>query len=307
MNASTEDHGLDDVMIAMDVVDTLRHDQRIVDRELNDEGRRGELIERLREIYRSQGIEVPDTVLEEGVKALEEDRFVYDPPKNSWATFFARLYVTRGDWLRYVAYALLALTAMWLIWYFVVENPRANREEYQRTELNQRIPESLNRMMNEIRSETSKTGLIQLAEKLYQDGLNAATSQELNLATEKEKALKAYLDNLRREYEVRIVVETGQQSGIWRVPDVNQRTRNYYLIVEAVDRDGTVIPQNITNEESGSQELVRKWGVRVPRSVFDSVREDKQDDGIIQNRTLAQKSRGEDLSLIHISEPTRLQ
>ena len=40
---------LDDVMIAMDVVDTLRHDRRILERELNDETRRAELIERLRE------------------------------------------------------------------------------------------------------------------------------------------------------------------------------------------------------------------------------------------------------------------
>ena len=40
---------LDDVMLAMDVVDTLRHDQLIVERELNEEERRAKLIERLRE------------------------------------------------------------------------------------------------------------------------------------------------------------------------------------------------------------------------------------------------------------------
>ena len=62
-------------MIAMDVVDTLRHDRLIVDRELNDAGRHDDLIKRLREIYKGQGIEVPDHILEEGVKALKEDRF----------------------------------------------------------------------------------------------------------------------------------------------------------------------------------------------------------------------------------------
>ena len=35
---------LDDVMIAMDVVDTLRHDQRIVERELNEAERRAGLL-----------------------------------------------------------------------------------------------------------------------------------------------------------------------------------------------------------------------------------------------------------------------
>ena len=51
---------LDNVMIAMDVVDTLRHDQLIVERELNEDVRKAKLIERLREIYRGQGIDVPD-------------------------------------------------------------------------------------------------------------------------------------------------------------------------------------------------------------------------------------------------------
>ena len=45
---------LDDVMIAMDVVDTLRHREDLVARELNEEGREGDLLVRLRQIYRDQ-------------------------------------------------------------------------------------------------------------------------------------------------------------------------------------------------------------------------------------------------------------
>ena len=63
---------LDNVMIAMDVVDTLRHRDDLVRRELNEEGRESELIVRLRQIYRDQGIEVSDQVLAEGVKALKD-------------------------------------------------------------------------------------------------------------------------------------------------------------------------------------------------------------------------------------------
>ena len=55
---------LDHVMIAMDVVDTLRHDQLIVERELNGDERKAKLIERLREIYSAQGIDVPDKIVE---------------------------------------------------------------------------------------------------------------------------------------------------------------------------------------------------------------------------------------------------
>ena len=58
--APSKPQTLDDVMIAMDVVDTLRHREDLVRRELNEEGRESELIARLRQIYRDQGIEVPD-------------------------------------------------------------------------------------------------------------------------------------------------------------------------------------------------------------------------------------------------------
>ncbi|MGB5297749.1 MAG: DUF6384 family protein, partial [Thiogranum sp.] len=68
---------LDDVMLAMDVVDTLRRRRRLVERELDAEGREQDLKQRLRKIYTAQGIEVPDHVLEEGVAALKEERFVY--------------------------------------------------------------------------------------------------------------------------------------------------------------------------------------------------------------------------------------
>ncbi len=67
-------HKLDDLMIAMDVVDIVRHREDLVRRELNGDARQADLIERLREIYRQQGIEVSDKVLAEGVKALGSSR-----------------------------------------------------------------------------------------------------------------------------------------------------------------------------------------------------------------------------------------
>jgi hypothetical protein len=42
-------------MLAMDVVDTLRHRERLVERELNEEVREEQLIDRLRTLYKSQG------------------------------------------------------------------------------------------------------------------------------------------------------------------------------------------------------------------------------------------------------------
>ena len=79
VTAGAHEAPLEDLMVAMDVVDTIRHRQLIVERELNADGRRERLIERLREIYTQQGIEVTDAALEAGVDALEQARFAYTP------------------------------------------------------------------------------------------------------------------------------------------------------------------------------------------------------------------------------------
>ena len=60
---------LDDVMLAMDVVDTIRHQELIVERELNSEERRKQLVARLKSLYAAQGLDVPEHVLAEGVAA----------------------------------------------------------------------------------------------------------------------------------------------------------------------------------------------------------------------------------------------
>ncbi len=133
---------LDEVMLAMDVVDTLRHRQILVERELHADDRDKKLIERLREIYRSQGIEVDDRVLAEGVTALEEERFVYRPPAASLQTGLARMYVNRGHWMKRGGVALGVLLAGWLGYQFVVVGPEQRRVQQQTENLNAEIRES---------------------------------------------------------------------------------------------------------------------------------------------------------------------
>jgi len=103
---------LDEVMLAMDVVDTLRHNERLVERELSTEDRDARLKERLRRIYTAQGLEVSDWALEEGVAALKEERFKYEPPPPSFAVRLANLYVDRGRWGKA---ALIAVAALVLV------------------------------------------------------------------------------------------------------------------------------------------------------------------------------------------------
>src|SRR5271157_4766440 len=101
---------LDDLMMAMDVVDTLRHRERLIERELNEEVREEQLIARLRALYKSQGLDVPESVIAQGVKALKESRFVYTPPKPGFERWLAQIWVKRaaiGKWMG-VSLAILA-------------------------------------------------------------------------------------------------------------------------------------------------------------------------------------------------------
>src|SRR5512134_1388357 len=93
---------LDELMLAMDVVDTLRHRELVLERELDADDRDQRLLERLREIYTAQGIVVTDEVLVQGVRALREERFLYPAPVASVGRSLATLYVTRGRWGKWV-------------------------------------------------------------------------------------------------------------------------------------------------------------------------------------------------------------
>jgi hypothetical protein len=284
---------LDDVMLSMDVVDTLRHEERIALRELSDETRRKALIERLREIYRGQGIDVPDHILEEGVRALEESRFVYEPPRAGFQVALARIYVTRWQWGKWFGGGLAALVILWIGWQAAYVWPRAAKEEKLRIELSETLPQRLNSLYSTIDAETETGAVLDRAARIRDAGLAAAQAAQADAARNAENELSALLEELRLSYEIRIVSRPGEMSGIWRIPRVNPDSRNYYLVVEAIDENGNVLKRPITNEETGKREVVAKWAVRVSKSVFDRVRADKLDDGIIQNAVIGVKRRGE--------------
>ncbi|MBX2806020.1 MAG: tetratricopeptide repeat protein [Hyphomicrobiales bacterium] len=292
-SAETVQPPLDDVMLSMDVVDTLRQDARIVDRELNDETRRDELIERLRQIYRGQGIEVPDHILEQGVQALEDSRFVYEPPKPGLMVWLATAYVTRWDWGKWAGGGIAVFAAIWLGWQAVYVWPQARKAEQARIELSETLPDRLSTAYETVDAETDDQDVLARAAQLRDAGHAAAKAGQLEPARKAAQDLTSLLAELRLAFDVQIVSRSGELSGLWRIPRVNPDSRNYYLVVEALDEDGNALEREILNEETGKRETVMKWAVRVPKSVFDRVQDDKLDDGIIQNAVIGEKRRGE--------------
>ncbi len=283
---------LDDLMLSMDVVDTLRHQEAFVARELDEEQREKELIDRLRKIYRDQGIDVPDRIIEEGVKALKESRFVYKPPPRSYKVALARLWIARARIGTMAAAAFGAFGAIWMGFYFFVDRPTRIEAERARIEVAQTLPKSLDAAFAAASAEAKTADARAKADQLLADGRAALLRQDAAEAKSTVVALEQLRASLRGSYAIMIVNRPGEASAVFRIPNRNTGARNYYLIVEAIGADGNPIATPITSEEDGTTKTVSKWGLRVSQQVFESVRRDKDDDGIIQNRKVGEKPRG---------------
>lgn len=282
--SSTEKAPLEDLMVAMDVVDTLRHRQQLVDRELDASGRRDRLIQQLRDIYASQGLDVTDAMLEEGVKALEEDRFKYSPPRVGPSYWLALFYVNRDRWLKPFL-LLLGLCAVGLLLYYLF----AIRPIHQAQNA---LPDALANNFNAVLSSTQDQRALERANTLNLQAKQAIKEENYAHAEDLIDALSALQKHVALAYTVRIVQRPGELSGVWRVPDVNTQARNYYLIVEAIDARGDRLSLPIESEETGKTRLVQQWGIRVDAEIFQRIANDKRDDGIIQNRQVGNKASG---------------
>jgi hypothetical protein len=284
---------LDETMLAMDVVDTLRHADQLVERELASDERAVALKQRLRDIYRTQGIDVPDRILDEGVASLEQNRFVYQPTPPSFARNLALAWATRGRWGRPVAIALLILILAIAGWWVGVHQPAQRALIAERQELSTGLPADFRQEMDRLRAATTSPDILGQGEKLAAQGNAAAKAGSLADARANLASLRDLRQRLAQAYTVRIVSRPGTPSGVWRVPSGNARARNFYLIVEAVDANGKTVPVRITSEEDGRTATVNRWGLRVTPEAFEQVRQAKQRSGVIDDPVVGTKRAGE--------------
>jgi TolA-binding protein len=395
---------LSEVMLAMDVVDTLRHQQSLVERELHSDDREADLIEKLRKIYADQGLEVSDQVIAEGVKAMQEERFTYSPPPGGFKTTLARIYVNRGRWAKRVLFFLIGVAVLWAGYHYLYVKPSErgrsrlaqelktqvsdqqgmiatlkeqvgsaagelekvlqsapaevmptarrladkarqslasaarelgaaekigltanvdpNNLDAQATKIQQRLAEQkgvvdrarsefetaqaaigsirtlgtelgdLDTLRAEALKEAREGGVPEKIDALYNNALSALKSGDFETARTARQALAYTRDMLGQEYTLKIVSRPGTPSGVWRYPVDSRTARNYYLIVEAVSPSGQRLTLPITSEEDGKVRTMSEWGLRVEPQVFERVRQDKAQDGIVNRNIVGAKKRG---------------
>jgi len=123
----------DDLMIAMDAVDTLRHENMLIESELSADERRNVLVDKLKAYYSSQGITVADEILERAVDEMDRNRFVHEPMKPGLTRVLASAYVRRWRYGRNAVAAAVLATAAFVAMDFtyseLVVKPAARAEK----------------------------------------------------------------------------------------------------------------------------------------------------------------------------------
>lgn len=283
--ATDEPRQLDDIMMAMDVVDTLRHRTRIVDMELNESAREEQLVARLKEIYGAQGIEVPERILKDGVKALAEQRFVYKPPADTFSVRLAKAYVSRQKWLPQTLTAFGVLAAIAIGFQILVFGPM--NAEWQG------MPNEISRVLAESQKLAVDPAVdLQLA-NVAAEGQRAVANGDRGAAKAQLATLKDMSDQLGQDYDIRIVSRPDEDTGFWRQSENQPNAMNYYLVVEAVAPGGCVLSVPISSVETQKTERVNIWAQRVEKSTFDRVGAEKQNNGMVVNDILGHKSLGQ--------------
>jgi hypothetical protein len=287
----TEDAKLDDVMLAMDVVDTLRHERMLITRDINSEVRRESLVDRLREIYRGQGISVPDDILMDGVKALEEERFRYRAPKDGFGTKLALLYINRGKWLPLLTTILAIIGLAGAVNYFGFERPQ--QVEQSRIE---RVMESLPGDLSEAYQaglSVATEGLaVDRLEATYNSGRDAISAGDTVAAQAAITDLESLTAQISQSYNLDIIQPSGGDlSGIYY--DAANGERLYFVIVEATNPAGSAVELSITDQISGRTDMASTFGVEVPRNVYDDLAEDIATDNDVDAARVGEKVRGE--------------
>lgn len=283
---------LDETMLAMDVVDTLRHAETLVARELAGDERRQTLRARLREIYASQGIAVPEHVLDQGIAALEERRFAYARQGRGWRRWLAERWVTRAQWGRTALIGTGAAALLVIGWYGAVVVPEHRRAAAVERELTVTLPRALEAEEGRVLAATRDAALRADAARLRGEGEAAVAAANLAEARARRDALATLAARLSAAYTVRIVNRPGESSGVWRVPALNPSARNFYLVVEAIDADGRPVAVPVTSEEDGETRRVSRWAQRVSEAEFERVRRDKLADGVIDQPVIGRKQAG---------------
>jgi hypothetical protein len=152
------------------------------------------------------------------------------------------------------------------------------------------LPSEADRLYNAIKSIALENAAIEQADNLYRESKLSAENVNVKQLRQAVGNLGSLDNLLEQEYKITIVSREGVKSGIDRY--YKGELSGYYLIVEARDSKGNAIQKQIKNVEDGKTYNVTMWGEKVSKAVYERVKQDKMDDGIVNDNIFGTKQRG---------------
>ncbi len=282
---------LRDQMGAMALIDEMRHKQMIVQEHLDLPRRREEVARRIREYYQSQNIEVNDALVEQGVRSYFERRLTYEaPPVGGLSSWLARIYITRSSWKKPVVAGITGLALLAGGSYFVQQERET--AAVQAAARDAAALDHIAAQIREIDERFKSMGLVPAEQEQIAAFVAAANTalreRDITHANASLAALKTTLVYAETPLAFNVVDRAGVNSGVERNYSASGG-KSWYLITEAVDPSGNVVPVTVTSVESGAKKQATLFGVRVSKDVYESVKADKREDGHVDNRTLGKK------------------
>lgn len=266
-------------LLTIDLVDGLRREQERLDLALDNRERMQELREEIRSYYSQAGIVVSDALIDRAIAERQQQRFAFRPPKLGPAGHVAaRAWIYRGR-----VSALVGMVAVITLVGNLVGRQFEQRALQEHAEAEQARSSALTCLADS----SAMAGPVDAAtlDALRSEGaaLDAVNAEAWNREANATCAFFA------AALQLRVVSEDGVQSGVWRYYDGNRSARSYYLVVDALSASGTPFAMTFRSAENGREYRQSRFAVRVSEDIYERVREDKLDDGVLQNRAAGAK------------------
>lgn len=281
-------------MGAMALIDEMRHRQMVVQEYLDLPRRREEVARRIREYYRSQNIAVDDALVEQGVRTYFDKRLSYEAPASGkLSSLLARIYISRSSWKKPALAGLAALALLAGGGYVAqqAQERQAAEERAAQVAMANQLDELAARIRKAeegFRAMGMSPADMQQAEAMVAAANSAVQARDNAAARASLEQLEATLAYARTPLTINVVDRSGTKTGVVRSYGAGGG-KAWYLIAEATDPSGRIVPVAVTSAESGEKKLASQFGVRVSEDVFDRVRADKMEDGHVNDKLLGRK------------------
>jgi len=281
-----ENLSLNEMLRVMDVAREMSRNRGVAVEMFRRDEVRVELREKLMRSAQLAGDRVTAAEVDAAIEQYFATLNSYSDPKPSFTRVAAHAWVWRKRIAACVAAVAITLGGTYYL-FFSSAAPLSPTAQATRAVAAEQ--ETAAALVERISALTNDPAVLAQAKSLQAE-LNTARTEDVTTAIAAREKLAEMVDQLSATYEVHVVSTPGETSAIDRGMD--GKGSIYYVIVEARDAAGNVITQSIRNAETGRVEKVTKWAEEVPRAVYQRLKQDKTDDGLLGETQFSVKTRG---------------